>query len=502
MLTPKIKTALRFCPDLPTPPAIAMQIVELARDPEVDLSRLVEMLSQDPALAGRLMRASNSCLFARRRKSESLRQAIVVIGLNATMTLALSFSMAGTLRKGPASTLGIERSWRRVLIASCAARMIGSRLHRSDSEELALAALLQDIGILALSAALPDEYLPLLDEARDHDELIRLERERLGADHAEAGSWLMAHWKLPEKLVSVPVCVHGRSPATGQSEHSAFFTIVEVAGKVADLFQGDDTGQLTDGLMRAARKLDDLDQDFLKALLAQMGERLPEMAELYETEIISPQLLNGIIDQARQVMADRALMVTREAYYYEQRVASNGAAMGAGHGGPDAAVEAAGDGAASELLDERLDLEFRRATTLGHPLALAFVRLDEYEELAARHGPNDAQAVRQALRRRLARLAGQDQLVFSSSSDEFIVMLPGMSRSRAHDQLERVRTAIATEEFHDADENSFRVTVSIGMACHMDESQLYGRAIELLGAADQAIRGPVGEGGNTLTMAC
>lgn len=498
MLTPRIKTALRFCPDLPTPPGIAMQIVDLARDPEVDLSSLVEMLSQDPALAARLMRASNSCLFARRRKSESLRQAIVVIGLNATMTLALSFSLAQTLQQDNADTEGIERSWRRVLIASCAARLIGSRLRRRDSEELALAALLQDIGILALRAALPEEYRPLLEEARDHEELVRLERERLGADHAEAGSWLMAHWKLPEKLVNVPVCVHGRSPNADQAEHAVFFAVVEVAGKVADLLLGDDTGELTEELMRTAAKLDDLDREFLESLLTEISERLPEMAELYDTEIIAPQLLTGIIDQARQAMADRQVMANREAYFYEQRVASHGAASSASAQAP----EVVADAPPMELLDERLDLEFRRATTLGHPLSLAFVRLDERDELVSRHGPNDVEAVLQVLRRRLARLSGQAQLVFASAPDEFVVLLPGVSRSSAHDQLERLRAATANEDFHDADEEPFRVTLSIGLASHMDESQLYGRAIELLGAADQAIRGPAGEGGNSLTMAC
>ncbi|MFP4208636.1 MAG: HDOD domain-containing protein [Wenzhouxiangella sp.] len=494
MLTPRIKTALRFCPDLPTPPGIAMQIVELARDPEVDLSSLVNTLAHDPALAGRLMRASNSCLFARRRKSESLRQAIVVIGLNATMTLALSFSLAQMLRSGKDGTGGVEQSWRRVLIASCAARLIGGRLRRRDGEELALAALLQDIGVLALSAALPDEYLPLLEQARDHDELIRLERERLGADHGEAGSWLMAHWKLPEKLVSVPVCVHGRSPDASQAEHATFFAIVEVAGKVADLLLGDDPGALTEELMRTAGKLDELDREFLASLLDELAERLPDMAELYDTEIISAPLLTGIIDQARQALSDRQLMASREAYEYEQHIVASG-------GLDDEAAPAAGLSMA-EQLDERLDLEFRRATTLGHPLALAFVRLDEHDHLVERFGPNDVEAVLQVLRRRLARLAGQEQLVFPSAADEFTVLLPGMSRNRAREQLDRLRSAMAGEDFHDADEEAFRVTLSIGLACHMDESQLYRRAIELLGAADQAIRGMADNGGNTLTMAC
>jgi diguanylate cyclase (GGDEF)-like protein len=414
------------------------------------------------------------------------------------MTLALSFSLAQTLRHGNSTTQAVEWCWRRVLVASCAARLIGNRLQRKDSEELALAALLQDIGILALRAALPDEYEPVLEQARDHEELVRLERERLGTDHGEAGSWLMAHWKLPEKLVSVPVCVHGRSPETAQADHATFFDVVEIAGTIADLILGDDAGGKTEVLLRSARKIERLNPELLQSLLDEIGERLPEISELYDTEIISPELLSGIIDQARQVMADRQLMAGRESHLYDLGVAGE---LGDSAERNDD-LQDDSDRQSSEMLDARLDLEFRRATTLGHPLALAFVCLDDYEQLIARHGRNAADAVLQTLQRSLARLAGRDQLVFSSAEDEFVALLPGISRTRAHEQLERLRVWIGAEDFLDSDEQPFEVTISIGLACHMDESQLYDRAIELLGAADQALRGPAGSAGNTLTMAC
>ncbi len=498
MLTPRIKTALQFCPDLPTPPGIAMQIVELARDPEVELGTLVDLLAQDPALAGRLMRASNSCLFARRRKSESLRQAIVVIGLNATMTLALSFSLAGSLQMDSGGGGGGQWTWRRVLIASCAARLVADRLRRGDSEELALAALLQDIGVLALHAALPQEYPSLLAEARGHDDLIRLERERLGADHGEAGSWLMAHWQLPAKLVQVPVCVHGGEPEPEQAGQGAFFAIVEVAGRVADLLLGDDPGGLTEDLMQAARAVPGLEREDLETMLSDLGERLPEMAELYETEIISETLLTGIIDQAHQVLADRKLSDIRQAHEYEQQRASVEEALAdcdSHEGGSD-------DTEAPSGLDQRLDLEYRQATALGYPLSLAFVRLDHHARLLAEHGAYAVDGVLKTLRRRLAGIARRSDLVFDSGADEYIVLLPGLSQNRAQEILDRLRKLTAGEQHQDAREQPFRATLTIGMACHMDDGQLYGRAIELLGAADQAVRGPGCDDGDSLTLVC
>jgi hypothetical protein len=46
----------------------------------------------------------------------------------------------------------------------------------------------------------------------------------------------------------------------------------------------------------------------LDSLLASLTEVLPETARLYETELMSPSLITGIIDQAREVLNTRTLM--------------------------------------------------------------------------------------------------------------------------------------------------------------------------------------------------
>ncbi|HSM27904.1 MAG TPA: HDOD domain-containing protein [Thioalkalivibrio sp.] len=308
MLSARVKTALKFCPNLPTPPGIAMRIVEMASEPNLDLGALAQLLSQDPALASRVVRASNSALFNWPRPTENLRQAIVVVGLDATMNLALSFSLSSTLGKGLTSEPGVKLAWRRALIASCGARLIGARMKRSDGEELALAALLQDIGILALNAALPEEYSPILDGARDHDDLLRRERESLETDHGEAGAWLMQAWKLPQKMADAAGCAHGHCPADLSVNDTTFHRIVACSGRMADLMLGDDMEKLTCELALACQEVDTMSQEDLASLLQSLAEVLPETAKLYETELMSPALITGIVDQAREILNTRNLM--------------------------------------------------------------------------------------------------------------------------------------------------------------------------------------------------
>ena len=75
-----LKNKLRVAANFPSPPAIALQIVALAGDPEIDVTRVATTISKDPVLTAKVLRVANSPLYSKRRKSENLRQALVVLG--------------------------------------------------------------------------------------------------------------------------------------------------------------------------------------------------------------------------------------------------------------------------------------------------------------------------------------------------------------------------------------------------------------------------------------
>jgi len=101
-LQEKLKTAVNF----PSPPGVAQQIIALAGDAEIDIVKVAAAISKDPGLTAKVLRVANSPIYSKRRKSENLRQALVVLGLNAATTLALSFSLVGTYKK--IKSAGIE----------------------------------------------------------------------------------------------------------------------------------------------------------------------------------------------------------------------------------------------------------------------------------------------------------------------------------------------------------------------------------------------------------
>ena len=173
--------------NFPSPPGVATHIIELAQDPEIEMGKVAKALSMDSALSSKVLRIANSPLYAQRRKSENLRQALVVLGLNATLTLALSFSLVKSLRGAKPNGLNYKFYWRRALLAATAARALGDAMRQTLAEEIFLAALLQDVGMLALDQAVPDLYRDGEKLQRDHAALAEHEKKRVQADHAHIG---------------------------------------------------------------------------------------------------------------------------------------------------------------------------------------------------------------------------------------------------------------------------------------------------------------------------
>jgi HD-like signal output (HDOD) protein len=108
------------------------------------------------------LRIAKSPMYARQRKTENLKQALMVIGSNATISLALSFSLLKSWRSSDqAGGLDYPFYWRRALLGAPASHVLARVSGIKNGEELFLAWLIQDIGVMALDHAVPEIYAGL-----------------------------------------------------------------------------------------------------------------------------------------------------------------------------------------------------------------------------------------------------------------------------------------------------------------------------------------------------
>ena len=166
-------------------PAVAVRVVELAQQSEIDTVALRESIETDPALTGKILRVANSSLFGLSQQVVNVGQAFALLGAKTVRVLVLGFSLPeGLLCNVEAHVL--SRYWRQAALKAISAREISRQIWGLPGDEAFLAGLLQDIGMLALIQDLGSPYVQFLERIfAEGDCLHRLERETLGFDHTE-----------------------------------------------------------------------------------------------------------------------------------------------------------------------------------------------------------------------------------------------------------------------------------------------------------------------------
>ena len=166
---------------LPSPPAVAVRVLDLVQDPQVSVSALAGAISHDPSLSTKVLQTANSSFYAQARTIASVTDAIVVLGLNSVRTLALGFSLVDNLRRHGHGGFDHDAFWRRSLVSAVGARAVAARVSPQHKEEAFLGGLLLKLGVLALSADLDQAYdAPFRKAGGDYAALRDLELTAFG----------------------------------------------------------------------------------------------------------------------------------------------------------------------------------------------------------------------------------------------------------------------------------------------------------------------------------
>jgi HD-like signal output (HDOD) protein len=304
-ISAELERQIKALPGLPSPPTVAHRLIELAKLPDFEAKELVNVISMDSALSAKVLRIANSPLYAKFRKTETLRQALTVLGLNAALSICLSFSLAKALRGTQKSAVDPTLYWQRSVLAALSARSIGEELKSPLVEELFMAGLLQDIGILALSKIAPDFYSAEALANVEHEGLVKRERGHFGSDHAEVGAWLLNSWNMPERTVQAVLQSHAIERSEFGSSATDFNASVALSGHLSDLFLSKNkAAACANGYLRSKTLLN-FDESRLDAVLSRINAVMADTEALFDMKLVkNPE---EIVAQARELLMFRQL---------------------------------------------------------------------------------------------------------------------------------------------------------------------------------------------------
>jgi HD-like signal output (HDOD) protein len=188
---------------LPPFPQVAVRVLGLATQENVQLHQLCDLISSDAAFASEVLTVANSLLYAPRYPASSILQAVAVLGANTLQGMCVTVGVRAYL--GPRMHFPAMRGlWRHNLACALIAQRLAAAGGFIPMDAAYTAGIVHDIGRFALAVIQPREYANLLESHRGTAaSLLAQERELFGWDHCETGHRLIADWKLPAEFDAI-----------------------------------------------------------------------------------------------------------------------------------------------------------------------------------------------------------------------------------------------------------------------------------------------------------
>ncbi|MFQ5499779.1 MAG: HDOD domain-containing protein [Candidatus Zixiibacteriota bacterium] len=232
MSTKQIKNTLANRHELSALPQTLAEVLRITGDENSSVKDLATVLMRDPALTTKLLRVVNSPFYGTGRKTTTVTQAAMTLGMRAVSALALSTSVYNMTEKKTA-VVDHDRFWRHSVETAVAARMIANKVGYRCPEEAFVCGLLHDIGLLILDASYGADYARIWKVNDNETTLIDREETAWGTNHARVGQFLLEQWGLPSEICAAVGSHHTDTSAMSDEKELVLPRIVAMANSIS-----------------------------------------------------------------------------------------------------------------------------------------------------------------------------------------------------------------------------------------------------------------------------
>ncbi len=464
-----LQTRLKACKTLPSVPAVVLEVLDLCQSDDINIGQVGKVLARDPALASKVLTVANSPWYGVRSQITTLERAIMILGINATLSLALSFSLVRNLQKSKASSFDHQMFWKRCVITAAASQEIGRWARAASQDELFLGGLLQNLGILVLNEAMPESYGRLIEAAgEDHILLATLERQGFGSDHADVGAWQLERWNLPPKLQLAAASSH--NARCDSSELSIFCKSISLAGFVSDIWIQSNAAAAAAVAREKSVTLFDMSSEQFQKILDNIARVLPEVTANLDINIGGEDYIVGILDQARAALVELSLQSSRAAREIQLQAQHDNLTSLANR----------------SYLSDILPRQFHAARESGQPLSVLFLDVDNFKHINDSYGHPGGDSVLVMIGQVLHQCTRATDIVARYGGDEFLVLLSNAGEKVAFDICKRILGAVQANPYKADDGVEIPVSISIGCAT-MSASSTFSSVEDLIHTADRCL---------------
>jgi HD-like signal output (HDOD) protein len=193
-----------------TLPQVVTQINELVESRTASASDLHRVIKMDPALSAKILRLVNSAYYGLPGRVGSLEKAVILLGITAVRNLAIAAGVEQLFRQlRLTGAISGRDLWVHSLAVATASRELAQRAGMAHLEEVFMAGIIHDMGLLAAAQAVPQDFSQVVMTCIGSKQPWEAaETEILGIGHCAAGAKLADRWHFPSYLVEMITTHH------------------------------------------------------------------------------------------------------------------------------------------------------------------------------------------------------------------------------------------------------------------------------------------------------
>ncbi|NNL65315.1 MAG: GGDEF domain-containing protein [Myxococcales bacterium] len=494
--TPPAKLPKEFAnaENLPSLPAVAMEILRLSEDDDAAFSEYATVFSRDPVLAAKLLKLANSPLFGLSRQVTDLEEATGLLGLRTVQIMALGFSLvSGLPQEGGSSSFAYHAYWQRSLLFAVAGRELGMQVDRSLADEAFLGGLLSHLGQLVMAHGAPLKYERVLRRCNGWPTAAE-ERRTLGFDHHDVADSVLRHWNIPDPI-RVPVVSWGdaeRFPPSDDARIATLQTLMRCAAHIVAIACDEAKGVALSELHAAAPALG-LETQQIDTLILVLEHRAHDAMEMMEIPAGETPDHYALLSKAREQMMQISIGTAADLNRAERRSATLESHVRrlSQQLTRDPLTGLGNRSHFDDVLHDEVAHRMRRDADKS--LGLLVLDIDGFKSLNDTHGHPAGDEILRTVGQAISGTSRTSDVPARIGGDEFAVIAPSTDVDGLRGFAERLRRFVSGLEIN-IQGRTHRITVSIGGAtlvkpdCADEAKRLFETADRQLYLAKQAGR--------------
>lgn len=468
---------------IPTLPEVALRLVEIAKQDDPDFAEVSQIIRSDPVVSGKVLKTVNSALFGFRHKVDTVEEAVPKLGITLLRTLILSFHLAQhrTLQKEIEPVL--QAIWRCSLTQAVFAELISEHVENVDPAISFLAAMLQDIGVLAMVSESPQEYMDKVLERTELPDVITEERDHFGFSHVDVSAAIVEEWGLGESFAEAILRHHDLVAPPTANPDGMLKVVLQAANLGARMINSSRASKVSldaslDQWVGFLKTHFGFDATLAEEMISEVNQRVGEYSVIFRFNIDEGVRADEVVLEAKDLLQEIALK--------NQMEAAASAKNANGRRGID-----------DELYrDELTNLYNRRfmneyvndklafCIKKRRPMAFLFLDVDKFKSINDTYGHAVGDKAIQHVADWLTLSIRKDDLAIRLGGDEFLVILQMVNEKNFEKTANRIASDIPKLELPEA---TLSISLSVGCSYYQPNRGDIADANWLIEQADQSM---------------